>query len=452
MKSHQRLWLFALLTLGAGTAPAWAQGAAIHSTFVKLGQGVPGVLYEPAAPGDKAQIGVFVMHSGGDYLTHSACTELSRRGYRVLCANNSSAKSGFTDDGTLDRTLLDARLGVAWLRQYPGVKKVVLLGHSGGGTLMSAYQDVAENGVKVCQGPEKIVKCPDTLAGMPPADGLMLVDSNWGLAAMMLFSLDPAVIGESGGQKLNPQLDVFNPANGFNPAGSHYSADFIHRFQTAEGRRNNLLIRTALARLAVINAGNGLYRDDEPLVIPGGSFRGGNNRLFSEDVELMSHTRQAWPLLHADGSSVTQIIHTVRVPENVTSHSASLDQGALTTTVRNFLSTFAIRVTDDFGYDQDSVRGVDWQSTYSSPPGNVEGISVPLLTMGMTGHWEYLAAETIYQHARSADRTLAFVDGATHGYTTCTKCEKSPGQFGDTVKTTYDYVDGWLSKPGRFLN
>ena len=24
-------------------------------------------------------------------------------------------------------------------------------------------------------------------------------------------------------------------------------------------------------------------------------------------------------------------------------------------------------------------------------------------------------------------------------------------QTGDTVKTTYDYIDGWLSKPGRFF-
>src|SRR6516225_5999057 len=135
---------------------AMTQDQQVKTTFVHLAQGAPAVLYEPINPGAKAQVAVFVMHSGGDYLTHSACTELSRRGYRVLCANNSSAKSGFTDDGTLDRTLLDARLGVAWLRQYPGVKKVVLLGHSGGGTLMSAYQDVAENGVKVCQGPEKI--------------------------------------------------------------------------------------------------------------------------------------------------------------------------------------------------------------------------------------------------------------------------------------------------------
>jgi hypothetical protein len=29
-------------------------------------------------------------------------------------------------------------------------------------------------------------------------------------------------------------------------------------------------------------------------------------------------------------------------------------------------------------------------------------------------------------------------------------CEKYPGEFGDTQKTTYDYVDKWLSAPGRF--
>jgi hypothetical protein len=69
----------------------------------------------------------------------------------------------------------------------------------------------------------------------------------------------------------------------------------------------------------------------------------------------------------------------------------------------------------------------------------------------MTGHWEFMSAETIYEHAKSADKTLVYVEGALHGYSTCKPCEKSPGQFGDTQKTTYDYVDGWLSKKGRFL-
>jgi hypothetical protein len=431
-------------------SPSMAQYQETKTTFVSLGRGVPGVLYEPVTPVEKSQIGIFVMHSGGDYLRHSACTELSKRGYRVLCANNSFSKSGFTDDGNIDKMLLDAKLGVEYLRKYSGIRKVVLLGHSGGGALMSSYQNIAENGLKACQGPEKLIKCSDGLAGLPPADGLLLVDSNWGLGAMMLFSIDPAVVSEENAQSLNPELDLFNPTNGFDPKGSTYSDEFVRKFLSAEGKRNNQLIKNALDRLEKIKAGKGRFSDDEPLIIPGASFRGYNNRLFSQDVRLMSHTRKAWPLLRPDGTAVTQVVHTVRVPENPTSNSSSLERGGLTTTVRDFLNTFALRVTDDFGYNEDTVRGIDWASSYSCPPGNVEGVAVPLLTMGMTGHWEYLAAETIHEHAKSADKTLVFVEGATHGYTTCTRCEKTPGQFGNTVKTTYDYVDSWLSKKGRF--
>jgi hypothetical protein len=430
--------------------PTMAQEQPIKSTFVHLGPGVPGVLYEPLTPAAKSQIGIFVMHSSVDYLEHSACTELSKRGYRVLCANNTTSKAGTSDDGSIDRMLLDAKLGVAWLRKQTRIRKVVLLGHSGGGAMMSAYQYVAENGLKACQGPEKIIRCSDNLANLPPADGLMLIDSNWGIGAMTLFSIDPAVVSEADGLALSQELDLFNLRNGFNPAGSAFSDEFVRRFLSAEGKRNNQLIQTALNRLAEINAGKGRYRDDEPFIVPGANFKGGNNKLFSEDVRLMSHTRKAWPLLHPDGSIVTQVVRSVRVPENPDSLTSSLEKGALKTTVRNFLSTYALRVTNDYGYDEDSVRGIDWSSSYSCPPGNVEGVTVPLLTMGMTGHWEYLAAETIFEHAKSADKALAFVDGATHFYTTCKECEKYPGQFGDTQRTTYDYVDSWLSKKGRF--
>lgn len=427
-----------------------AQSQETKVSFAWLGRGVPGALYEPVTPGEKSQIGVFVMHSGGDYLRHSACMELSKRGYRVLCANNSTAKSGFTDDGNIEKMLLDAKLGVAYLRKVPGVRKVVLLGHSGGGALMSAYQNVAENGLKACQGPEKLIKCSDSLAGLPPADGVMLVDSNYGLSTMFLFSLDPAVTNENRPQELNPELDLFNPKNGFDPKGANYSDEFIGKFQAAEGKRNNQLIKTALDTLAAIKAGKSRFDDDEPMIIPGGSFRGYNNRLFAQDVQLLSHTRKAWPLLHADGTVTTQIVPTVRVAENPASNSGSLERGGLTTTAHDFLTTFAIRVTGDFGYNEDTIRGVDWNSSLTCPIGSAEGITVPLLAMGMTAHWEYLAAEYIHEHAKSADKTVAFVEGATHGYTACKKCEKTPGQYGDTVKTTYDYIDSWLSKPGRF--
>jgi hypothetical protein len=100
--------------------------------------------------------------------------------------------------------------------------------------------------------------------------------------------------------------------------------------------------------------------------------------------------------------------------------------------VRRFLGNYAVRVTDDFGYDEDSIQGVDWASSYTIPAGNVQRIQAPLLTVGVTGRWEFLGAEIVHENARSADKTLIFVEG------------------GDYTKVLYDYVDGWLSKPGRF--
>ena len=427
-----------------------APGQEVTTRFVPLARGAPGVLYEPARPGAKAETAVFVMHSSVDYLSFSACTELSQRGYRVLCANNSTGKSGVSNDGILDQVLIEAGAGIAWLRKLPGVKHVVLLGHSGGGTVMSAYQFVAEGGIKACQTADKIWKCPDSLADLPPADGVMLVDSNWGLAAMTLFSIDPAVKDEAAGDKLDPKLDMFNPANGFRPSGSSYSSGFAKTFLAEEGKRNDALLAKAEGEWHAIAAGLGPYSDDAPFVVPGASLLGGNNKLFSQDVRLMSHTRKPWPLLHADGKATTEIVRSVRVAENTRSLTPSLIQGALKTTVRNYLNNYAIRTGPDFGYDEDSVKGVDWASTYASPPGDVQGIGAPLLVMGMTGHWEFLASETIYDLAHSQDKTLAFVEGATHLYETCKPCERHPGEFGDTRKTTYDYIDGWLSKPGRF--
>src|SRR5579863_24801 len=229
--------------VSAGTSPAQdipmretPLDPSIKTTFVHLGNGEPGVLYEPKNPGPKAQIAVLAMHTANDFLNHSACTELSKRGYRVLCVNNSNSKSGEFNDGVLDKVILQAKAAVVYLRKYPGVKKIVLWGHSGGGTIMSAYQDIAENGVKVCQDAAKISKCPDSLAGLPPADGVIMGDANWGLAPITLIGIDPAVVGSDSGMKLNPDLDMFNPKNGFKPTGSTYRQDFIHRFQVAQGQ------------------------------------------------------------------------------------------------------------------------------------------------------------------------------------------------------------------------
>jgi pimeloyl-ACP methyl ester carboxylesterase len=437
--------------LALGWAPlAQADTPAVTTQFIRIAPGVPGVLYAPARPGPKAATGVLIMHSAADYLAFPGCTELARRGYRALCVNNSTSKSGAFNDGVIDQVMLEMKAAMLALRAQPGIARVVLLGHSGGGTVMSAYQMIAEGGVKACQGPEKIWKCPNGLADMPPADGVMLVDSNWGLAAMTLFSLDPAVSNEDDATALNPALDMFNPANGFNASGSSYSPAFVKSFLGAVATRAQSAHTRAQASLAAIRAGKGPFEDNGPFVLAGASLLGGNNKLFSQDTSLMAHTQGSYPLIHADGSITNEVIKSVRLPENTRNLSPSYQRGALRTSVTSYLSTYAIRVSDDLNYDASGVTGVDWTSTYASPPGNVQGISAPLLVMGMTAHWEFLAAETLYRLARSKDKSIAFVEGADHLYVTCRPCEKKPGEFGDTQKTTYDFIDRWLSAKGRF--
>lgn len=422
----------------------------IRTTFVHLGNGAPAVLYEPANPGPKAQIAVIAMHSAGDYLTHSSCTELSHRGYRVLCANNSNDKAGEFNDGILDRVLLQMKAAVTFLRKDPDVKKIVLWGHSGGATVMTSYQDIAQNGVAVCQGEQMVWKCPDTLAGLPPADGVILGDANWGIANDVLTGIDPSVTNENGMVTVHPELDMYNPANGFNPAGSHFSPEFIKTFTAAQKKRYTEVVNLALERAALIKAGKGNYADNEPFIIAGAIFTG--NKLYASDMSLLNHTAAPWPLVHKDGSITKEIVHSVRVPSTTTNPGRTW-RGALKTSVFGFLNTYALRATDDFGYGElTAEKGVVWRSSMESNPGNAEGITVPFLTIAMTGSFEMGSAETIHNHVKASDKSLVYIEGATHNYNTCTKCEKTPGQYGDTVKTTYDTADKWLSEKGRFLN
>ena len=99
---------------------------------------------------------------------------------------------------------------------------------------------------------------------------------------------------------------------------------------------------------------------------------------------------------------------------------------------------------------EDSSEGIDWSSSNTSTPANMEGVHVPLLIMSMTLHYRMVPAEIFLQHAASQDKRLVFVAGASHNLTTCKACKQFPGQYGDTVNTTFDYVARWL--PSRFVS
>lgn len=416
----------------------------VTRTYVKIGNRVPAMIYEPRLLGEKSRIAIVVMHSDGDYFEFAPTVALAERGYRVFAAH-------FSDPSIpLDEKVDQLARVFDFAKNYNGTEKVLILGHSGGATLMSAYQAIAENGRRVFQGDEKIIRLDDGRELMP-ADGVMFLDSNFGNGAMSLLSLDPSVVDETDGVRRDPELDLTNPANGFDPAGCHFGEAFIKKFLKAQGDRMNRLIAHAQERVALIDAGKGLFADDEPMIVPGGTQIAPMNKLFPQMPEFFSHTEKEWELIHKDGSVTTQIVPCVRAARPAMETASKYRMGALISTVKTFLKSSAVRALPEFGYDETTLYGVDWDSSYCVTTGNVAHIAKPMLMMGMTGSYEYIAAEHLYKRAvKSEDKTVAFVEGAGHNFV----AEEATGgieggDWGDTVKTCFDYVDRWIE--ARFV-
>src|SRR5690242_18482601 len=160
------------------------------------------------------------MHRNSNYMSHISTVQLPARGFVVLgmnprCDNNEAACAPWENNA------LDVRSGVNYLRAQPGITKVVLLGHSGGGPTMSFYQAVAEQGVAFCQQPGKIIKCSNALAGLPRADGIILMDAHPGNGINAVRSISPgvtndsAVLNQNRQPSVNPTLDPFDTRNGY---------------------------------------------------------------------------------------------------------------------------------------------------------------------------------------------------------------------------------------------
>ncbi|MGN0657116.1 MAG: alpha/beta hydrolase [Ruminiclostridium sp.] len=387
----------------------------------------------------KSKLGVIVMHSDSDYSAFPMCREMAKRGYTVLGSHVRA------ESVTLDEKLLDVHTAVSFMRNYPEIEKIILMGHSGGATLLSAYKAIAENGPKIFRGEQMLFSC--TLKEpLTDADGIMLIDSNWGNGAMTLFSIDPAVIEEGNGIKLNQEFDIYSPENGYSPDGANYSDIFLNKYFHAQKARNNALVEKAAERLHALEKGKGLYNDDEPFIIAGGALSLPCNKLFPQDLHLFAHTKEKYTLLHKNGEKTFETVYSVRRPERFGNNTPVNREGTLITTVRQFLSERGVTAGENYHISAEGVTGVQWDRSYNCTPANVRHIHAPILCMGMTGSHEFLAAEEIYRNAGSQDKEIAFVEGANHMFRTINE------KYGDTEQIVYDYADQWLSMPGRFLD
>jgi hypothetical protein len=424
---------------GAATTSPSASVPYATSTVLLGKAQVIGALYQPTEPGPNQSTALFLTHENDDFIGSVPCVQLARRGYTVLCV-----KSQYADQAAAnwDDLALDVGAGVGYLRGLSTVRKVVLVGWSGGGAIMSYYQNVAQNGLAACQTAARLDPCGDDLAGLPAADGVVLLDAIPGIAFSDLTALDASVTNEANLRARDGSRDMFAPRSGYDAQGnSDYSPSFVDRYLAGQSKREDTLIANAEKLHQQTAAGKGQYSDDAPMPVGRDSAR-----LWEADTALLSRTQGKYPVLspqHPAGGS-PQVVRSVRVPSASSASNDSWDSSKGGFTADSFLSVGAIRAPH-LQVTADSISGIDWSSTNTATVDNVRGISSPLLIMSMTGHYWLVPSEMYYQNALHAkSRQLVFVEGATHGFTPCTACATTPGEFGDTVAETFDYVSSWL--------
>lgn len=423
---RSRVLLLCLLL--AAARPLWAQPRPEYVQFQPVA--VKGALYRPDSR--ESDIAILMIHRVNNFLGHGAAWELARRGFVVLAMN-----SRFDNNEAAviwEAIALDVKAGVEFLRKMPGVRKVILFGHSGGAATLSFYQAVAEKGIGFCTGPQKLTVCSEELANLPRADGLIIADGSSGNPVGLLRGLNPAVVTEGDPKNVDPALDPFSAANGFNPSGpSSYSPEFRQRYSAAQSARMNRLIDRAVAEAHQLGTDRATFPDDNVVLIVRASGAG----LPESDPE--TGTAQPRKLLKNDGSIATQIIRTVQPPGRTEPRQNATFEAARLLTLRSFLTANAIRSTN-------AKDGVDWCSTNNSTPCALAQIGVPLLVSAMGAGTAIRDNERLFEVAASRDKDFVVVEGATHNIEPCEECAARKGQYNNAFRNYFTYVRDWINR------
>jgi pimeloyl-ACP methyl ester carboxylesterase len=163
---------------------------------------------------------------------------LTDLGYAVCGMNTRFASN---DSGLImEEAVLDVGAVVRYLRER--FEKIVLIGNSGGASLMAFYQAEAEapsvTATPAGDGPDL------TQAGLIPADGYIAVAGHPGRAAVLTGMIDAAAVDEDDMSVTDPALDMFNPRN-----GPPYDLDWLAVYRQAQVDRNARITRRVLEGL-----------------------------------------------------------------------------------------------------------------------------------------------------------------------------------------------------------
>ena len=158
--------------------------------------------------GHKPDTAFVFIHPTANFLGHYALPTLASFG--VAAIGLTTRYIGNDSNLNVENCLLDIGATVRYLREH-GYRRVVLVGNSGGGTVVPYYQAQAEHPSVTTPpggGPDL------TAAGLLPADALVLFMAHPSRARLSMEWLDPAIIDESAPFTRDADLDAFNPRNG----------------------------------------------------------------------------------------------------------------------------------------------------------------------------------------------------------------------------------------------
>lgn len=194
--------------------------------------------------GRKPKVALIAAHYQIDFSEHYLAEYIATRGIGFLGWN--TRFRGFESSFLLDHALVDIGVGVHWLRDVAGIETVVLLGNSGGGSLMAAYQSQA---VDPNVSPLEGMRPAAGLGELPAADGYIASAAHPGRPEVLTAWMDAAVVDESDAVATDPALDLF--------AGDHhppFDPAFVERYRSAQVARNHAITDWAETELKRVRA------------------------------------------------------------------------------------------------------------------------------------------------------------------------------------------------------
>lgn len=189
--------------------------------------------------GARPETAFIASHYNVDFSEHYLGDYLAARGYGFLGWN--TRFRGNEAFFLLEHALIDIGVGLRWLKEEAGVKNVVLLGNSGGGSLMAAYQSQA---VKPMLSATHGLKLPPAVEELLPGDFYVSLCAHAGRPEVLTDWMDPSIIDESDPTSIDAALNMYNPDN-----GPPYAEEFILRYRAAQVARNDRITEWVSAEL-----------------------------------------------------------------------------------------------------------------------------------------------------------------------------------------------------------